>query len=100
MPEKVGLLQYILPFVTGINKLLTFSAASTLSLRTKEEEKKKTLIFMFNLTNKTKDLKIQSTQNYSLGCLSMRIHQKGRVWRSIIHTVEHVWHGKIYGFVV
>lgn len=58
MPEmKVGLLQYILPFVTGINKPLTFSAASTLSLRKKENP----LIFMFNLTNKTKDLKIQST---------------------------------------
>lgn len=60
MPEiKVGLLQYILPFVTGINKPLTFSAASILSLQKKE--KKKPLIFMFNLTNKTKDLKIQST---------------------------------------
>lgn len=58
MPEiKVGLLQYILSFVTGINKPLTFSAASILSL----QKRKKNLIFMFNLTNKTKNLKIQST---------------------------------------
>lgn len=60
MPEnKVGLLQYILPFVTGINKPLTFSAASIFSLQ--EKGGKNPVIFMFNLTNKTKDLKIQST---------------------------------------
>lgn len=40
MPEmKVGLLQYILPFVTGINKLLTFSAAAASPLQKKEKKK-------------------------------------------------------------
>lgn len=94
---KFGLLQYILPFVTGINRPLTFSAASTFAAQKKE---KTPLIFMFNSTNKTKDLKIQSTQNYSLGWFSIGTSERSGVWRSIIHTVEHVWHGKIYGVVV
>lgn len=71
-PATLSPLQYFFPFVTGINKTLTFSAVFTLCL----EWKKKKHLWFLCLTRRMK-FKIQSIWNSSLGLLSVGVYQKG-----------------------